>query len=109
MYDQHAARVLPGFPPESKKSIFASLKDQSEILFCVNAEDILSDRQLSNQKIPYKEYVYKMIRAIEKQTGIQPHIVINKIDVVDRFDLILEFEKEFQRKNYRVRERYKII
>ncbi|MBU0626920.1 DUF1846 domain-containing protein [Patescibacteria group bacterium] len=109
LYDQHAARVLPGFDPESKKVIFASLKDQTEILFCVSADDILENRQLSNQEVSYKEYVYRMLRAIEKQTGITPHIVINKIDVVDRFDLILDFEKEFQRKNYRVWERYKIM
>lgn len=66
MYDTHAARVLPGFDPESKKNIFASLKGQAEILFCVNATDILENRQLSNQNIDYKEYVYQMIRNIEK-------------------------------------------
>lgn len=49
-----------------------------------------------------------MIRLIEKNTGIKPHIVINNIDIIDRFDIILEFEKDFQRKQYRVRERYKI-
>lgn len=108
MYDAHAARVLPWFDPESKKQIFASLKDQAEVLFCVNANDILSNRQLSNKDIDYKDYVYQMIRLIEKNTGIKPHIVINNIDIIDRFDIILEFEKDFQRKQYRVRERYKI-
>lgn len=68
MYDAHAARVLPGFDPESKKEIFASLKNQAEILFCVNANDILSNRQLSNQNIDYKDYVYQMVRIIEKNT-----------------------------------------
>ncbi|HBB04948.1 TPA: hypothetical protein DCZ39_09010 [Patescibacteria group bacterium] len=46
--------------------IFSSLKDQAEILFCVNATDILNNRQLSNQNIDYKDYVYQMIRIIEK-------------------------------------------
>lgn len=108
MYDAHAARVLPGFDPESKKEIFTSLKSQAEILFCVNANDILSNRQLSNKDIDYKEYVYQMVRIIEKNTGIKPHIVINNIDIGNMFDVILEFEKDFQRKQYRVRERYKI-
>ncbi len=108
MYDAHAARVLPGFDPESKKKIFESLKNQSEILFCVNANDILSNRQLSNQKIDYKDYVYQMVRIIEKNIWLKPHIVINNIDVGNMFDVILEFEKDFQRKQYRVRERYKI-
>jgi uncharacterized protein (UPF0371 family) len=65
MYDTHAARVLPGFDPESKKNIFSALKGQAEILFCVNANDILSNRQLSNQNIDYKDYVYQLIRNIE--------------------------------------------
>lgn len=108
MYDAHAARVLPGFDPESKKQIFSSLKDQAEVLFCVNANDILSNRQLSNKDIDYKEYVYQMIRIIEKNIWIKPHIVINNIDVTNMFDVILAFEKDFQRKQYRVRERYKI-
>jgi len=108
MYDAHAARVLPGFDPESKKKIFESLKGQAEVLFCVNANDILSNRQLSNQNIEYKEYVYQMVRNIEKNIWIKPHIVVNNIDISTMFDIILEFEKDFQRKQYRVRERYKI-
>jgi len=84
------------------------LKSQAEILFCVNANDILSNRQLSNQNIDYKDYVYQLIRNIEKNIGLKPHIVINNIDVGNMFDMILEFEKDFQRKQYRVRERYKI-
>jgi len=109
MYDQHAARVLPWFDPEAKKKIFMGLKDQAEVLFCVNADDIVENRQLSNENITYKEYVTRMIRGIEAALGIRPHIVINKIDMTSMYDVISEFEKEFQRKNYRVRERYKIM
>ncbi len=108
MYDAHAARVLPWFDPESKKNIFSSLKDQTEILFCVDANDIIYNRQLCNQHTDYKDYVYHMIRIIEKNIWIKPHIVINNIDVTTMFDIILAFEKDFQRKQYRVRERYKI-
>lgn len=109
MYDQHAARVLPWFDPESKKQIFMWLKNQAEILFCVNADDIIENRQLSNENIPYKEYVNKMLRSIESSLWLRPHIVINKIDTMSMYDMILDFEKEFQRKNYRVWERYKIM
>lgn len=108
MYDAHAARVLPWFDAESKKNIFSLLKNQAEILFCVNANDIIANRQLSNQDIDYKDYVYQMIRNIEKNIGIKPHIVINNIDIGNMFDMILDFEKDFQRRQYRVRERYKI-
>lgn len=108
LYDTHAARVLPGFIPESKKRIFSAIKDKIEILFCVNADDILSDRQLSNETISYHDYVQTLIKRIEVEIGVKPNIVINNIDIQNNFDLILDFEKEFQRKSYKVRERYKI-
>lgn len=108
MSDTHATRVLPGFHADSKKIIFSALKDQADVLFCVSAKDIIDDRQLSNQAIDFRQYVRNMLRNIEKNIGIRPHLVINAIDVGHMFDVVLEFEKEFQRKNYKVRERYKI-
>lgn len=107
-YDTHAARVLPGYILESKKLIFEAFKDQAEILFCINANDVLHNRQLTNQDIDYKDQVQLLIKRIEIELGIKPHIVINNIDIQDSFDKILEFEQDFQRKNYRVWERYKI-
>jgi len=47
---------------ESKRIIFSDLKDQAEILFCVNAKDILENRQLSNEDVDYKTYIYRMIK-----------------------------------------------
>lgn len=108
IFDPHAARVLPWFIPESKKTIFHSLKNQIEILFCVNAQDILSNRQLGNQWTTYTDSVMNLLKQIEKSVGTKPHIVINKIDTQNMFDIVLEFEREFQREWYRVRERYKV-
>lgn len=108
LYDTHAARVLPWFIPDSKKRIFSSLKDNAEILFCVNASDIISDRQLTNEDLWYKTQVQNLIKRIEIEVWIKPNIVVNNINVQANFDIILDFEKDFQRKNYRVFERYKI-
>lgn len=108
IHDPHAARVLPWFNPESKKLIFQELKWQIEILFCVNSTDILNDRQLSNEDISYKDYVFSMLKQIEKSVWTRPHLVINKIDTQNMFDIILNFEREFQREWYKTRERYKI-
>jgi len=106
--DWHAARVLPWFISESKKVIFHSLKNQIEILFCVNAQDILNNRQLWNQGKSYIDSVMSLLKQIEKSIGMRPHLVINKIDTQNMFDVILEFEREFQREWYRVRERYRV-
>lgn len=109
MTDPHASRVLPWFDPKSKKNIFSNLKDQAEVLFCVNADDIINNRQLANIEMDYAEYVERMIKNIEREIWLKPHIVINKINISQDFDKILEFERSFQKKNYRVWERYMII
>ena len=38
--DYHASRVLPGFKPDSKLQMLMQLKDESEIVIVVNADDI---------------------------------------------------------------------
>ncbi|MBD3329807.1 DUF1846 family protein [Candidatus Dojkabacteria bacterium] len=79
LYDPHAARVLPGFDPYVKKRIFADLASISEILFCVNYDDILSDRQLKNTEESYKAVVEKMLSEIVAELDIKPKLVVNKI------------------------------
>jgi uncharacterized protein (UPF0371 family) len=108
LYDPHAARVLPGFDPKVKKEIFASLIDQAEILFCVNAQDIEQNRQLSNKDIDYIRYCEDMISDIENELGIKTHIVMNMMDPFKPADSIMSFQRELQKKGYRVRERYSI-
>lgn len=108
LYDAHAARVLPGFNPESKKLIFDDLIDQAEILFCVNAQDIEENRQLSNKDVNYIPYVHGMISDIEKSLGIKPHVVMNMMDPYSTSDEIMDFQRDLQRKGYRVWERYSI-
>ena len=38
--DLHASRVLPGFTPDNKITMLYELKDEREILICVNAKDL---------------------------------------------------------------------
>ena len=38
--DNHAARVLPGFQPDSKLRMLLQLKDQVEMVIAINADDI---------------------------------------------------------------------
>ena len=38
--DFHAARVLPGFQPDSKIRMLAQMKDQAEVVIVINAGDI---------------------------------------------------------------------
>lgn len=106
--DPHASRVLPWFLIDSKQTIFYDLRDKIEVLYCVNAEDIISNRKFSDEDLDFSEYVSRNLTVIERSLWTKPIIVINKIDVTEMFDLVLSFERKFQKKQYRVFERYKI-
>jgi len=78
-YDPHAARVLPGFDPQVKLKLFQDLADRMDILFCINARDIVTDRQMHNLQMPFVDAVQHMLTELEDALSIRPHIVINRI------------------------------
>lgn len=108
LYDPHAARVLPGFDPASKKDIFASFAEVAEVLFCVNAHDIANNRQLTSTGEDYVSTVLTMINDIQTQTSMKPHVVINNMDPYASPASVMDFEKSLQKQGYKVWERYLI-
>ena len=104
-----ASELIPGFPVDANKMIFQELKDKIEILFCINADDIIKDSDFMMQDIPFAEYLETRLMVIERTFGVKPVLVINNIDIANMFDLVLNFERRFQKKQYRVFERYKIL
>ncbi|USN59524.1 MAG: DUF1846 family protein [Candidatus Peribacteria bacterium] len=83
LYDPHAARVLPGFLADSKKQIFSSLMEQAEIIFCMNANDIIRDRQLLSNKKSYLKVCLEMIENINRVLGTYPKVAINRVKESD--------------------------
>ena len=61
--DNHAARVLPGFKPDAKINMFLELKDDLEIIFCINAGDIERHKTRTDYGITYD---MEILRLIEK-------------------------------------------
>lgn len=104
-----ASELISGFPVDANKMIFQDLKDKIEILFCINADDILKDTEFVMQNVPFADYLETRLMVIERNFGVKPVIVINNIDIANMFDLVLNFERRFQKKQYRVFERYKIL
>ena len=93
LYDPHAARVLPGFHADSKKQIFAKLLSDTEIIFCINAKDLQSNRQLSSEDIDYKTYCLSMLDEIRLTLDIRPLISINRVS-----EKTLNIAKDFHKK-----------
>ena len=52
--DFHASRVLPGFEPDIKIQLLKKLKDQSEVIFCINANDIEKSKMRADYGISYE-------------------------------------------------------
>ena len=104
-----ASELNPGFPVDANKMIFQELKDKIEILFCINADDIIKDTDFAMKDVSFAEYLETRLMVIERTFGVKPVLVINNIDIANMFDLVLNFERRFQKKQYRVFERYKIL
>ena len=59
--DLHASRVLPGFEPDSKMRMLIQLKDQAEIVFAINADDIEKNKVRGDLGITYDMDVLRLI------------------------------------------------
>lgn len=61
--DNHAARVLPGFEPDSKLKMLLTLKEQVEVIIAINAGDIEKNKVRSDLGISYDGEVLRLIDA----------------------------------------------
>ena len=58
--DNHASRVLPGFPPDSKLRMLTQLSDYAEIVTVISAMDIEKNKMRSDLGITYDEDVLRL-------------------------------------------------
>ncbi len=59
--DYHAARVLPGFQPDSKLRMLLNIKEQVEIVIAINAADIEKNKVRGDLGITYDRDVIRLI------------------------------------------------
>ena len=59
--DFHAARVLPGFAPDSKVNMLAELSDDAEIIIVINASDIEKNKVRGDLGITYDLDLLRLI------------------------------------------------
>ncbi len=59
--DNHAARVLPGFQPDSKLRMLLQLKDQVEVVIAINTSDIEKSKTRGDLGITYDRDVIRLI------------------------------------------------
>lgn len=61
--DYHAARVLPGFEPDSKVRMLLEMKDEAEIIIVISADDIERNKRRGDLGITYDDDTYRLIDA----------------------------------------------
>ena len=61
--DFHAARVLPGFEPDSKIRMLSELSDDAEVIIAINAADIEKNKVRGDLGITYDLDVLRLIDA----------------------------------------------
>ena len=73
--DYHAARVLPGFKPDAKIKLLENLKDISEVIFCINANDIEKSKIRADYGISYELELIRLIDNLQN-LGISINSVV---------------------------------
>ncbi len=76
--DYHASRVLPGFDVNGKVKLLAEMKDRAEIILCINAGDIESNKTRSDIGLSYDLDVMRLIDKLRAMSLMVGSIVITQ-------------------------------
>ena len=76
--DFHASRVLPGFEPDSKLRVLSQMKDEAEIVFAINAEDIVKNKIRGDIGISYDLDVLRLIDVFRSYGFYVGSVVITR-------------------------------
>ncbi len=103
--DFHAARVLPGFEPDSKLRMLMKLSDRAEIVIVINAADIEKNKVNSNLGITYDEDVPRLMQEFESRGLYVGSVVLTHYAGQMR---AVEFKEKLEKKNVKVYLHYTI-
>jgi uncharacterized protein (UPF0371 family) len=76
--DYHAARVLPGFAPDSKLRLLMQLSDQAELVIVISAGDIEKNKIRGDLGITYDSDVLRLIDAFKEKNLYVGSVVITQ-------------------------------
>ena len=76
--DYHASRVLPGFKPDSKLQMLMQLKDEAEIVFVINADDIEKNKVRGDLGITYDLDVLRLIDVFRSRGLLVNSVVLTR-------------------------------
>ncbi len=98
--DYHASRVLPGFEPDSKIRMLATMKDEAEVVIVINAEDIEKNKIRGDLGITYDDDVLRLIDAFRTMGFYVGSVVITRYMAQPGADIFREKLKTFGIKSF---------
>ena len=78
--DMHTSRVLPGFTPDNKIAMLQRIKDDVEILVCINAKDIARQKVRADLGILYEDDVLRLIDIFRERGFLVEHVVMTQFE-----------------------------
>lgn len=103
--DFHAARVLPGFLPDSKMKMLLELKNEAEMIIAINANDIEKSKMRSDIGITYDLDVLRLIDIYTEFGLVVCGVVMTQFNMQP---LALSFEEKLKKLGIRVYRHYAI-
>ena len=91
--DQHAARVLPGYSPDTKALLLKALAEQAEIVIVINAANIDSSKSVGDSGVSYDDDVLRLIDEFRTRGLYVGSVVISQYlgqPAADMFKAYLE-------------------
>lgn len=75
--DLHASRVLPGFKQDAKIQLLKEFKNELEVIFCINANDIEKNKIRADYGISYEQDLLRLIEKMQKMQILVSGVAIN--------------------------------
>ncbi|MCF4007682.1 DUF1846 domain-containing protein [Corynebacterium uropygiale] len=93
--DMHASRVLPGFTPDNKIAMLEEIRDELEIIVCINAKDLERHKVRADLGIPYEEDALRLIDAFRERGFLVNNVVLTQLS--DDNHIALTFIERLER------------
>lgn len=102
--DMHASRVLPGFTPDNKIAMLDRIKDEVEILICLNAKDLQRNKIRADYGITYEADVLRLVDVFRERGFLVEHVVLTQMEETNQ--KAIEFKARLKRLGLKVTQHY---
>ncbi len=99
LFDGHATRVLPGYEGDNKIKLIESIKNDVEVLYCINAKEVESQKAWSDTGLSVDKLALRETSILEKRGISALGIVVCRYNGEKR---VKKFQKEAKEEGKRV-------